>query len=194
MYTRLNVSVLVSALLCAAPSVMAQDPKPSGPTMPNIAINCNAFHTVKDGSGDSCWSIAQKYKITEADFYKWNPDVKDDCKTNFWVGYSYCVGVGPMPTSTSTKTTSSTKTSSTSTKTSNSSTTTTSTSTSSTPYSTRHPVTDWNITATTVESNFPPQRTQPGQPANCDDWYLPTAVDSCERIVASHSWLTREDL
>jgi hypothetical protein len=60
-----------------------------GPTMPDIAVNCNKWHTV--GDGDSCWSIEQKYNITADQFFKWNPAVSTDCVSNFWPKYSYCV-------------------------------------------------------------------------------------------------------
>ncbi|KAJ4165703.1 hypothetical protein LMH87_007324 [Akanthomyces muscarius] len=196
MKLQLDSGVLLGALLCAARHALAQDTQPSGPTMPNIVSNCNAFHTVKEGSGDSCYTISQKYKISLDNFYKWNPDVKDDCATNFWVGYSYCVGVGAKPTSTKTTTTTTTSSSTKTTPTTSSSSSPTSetSSTNTDPYSTRYPVTSWKVTATSVENTFPPQRTQPGQPADCDDWYLPSAGDSCERVLAAHSWLTRQNL
>jgi hypothetical protein len=41
---------------------------------------------------------------------------------------------------------------------------------------------------------FPPSRTQAGQPADCDDWRLTTAWDTCDTIVSSNSWLTLEKL
>lgn len=71
----------------------AQETTPAGPTQPNISKSCNAWHTVVDGDG--CWSIEQKYSITHENFILWNPDVSNDCITNFWPTYSYCVGLGP---------------------------------------------------------------------------------------------------
>src|SRR5687768_11383376 len=83
--------------LLILPVIQAQDAFPNGPTFENIAPNCNAYHTVVDGDG--CWSISQDYGITVDQFYEWNPDIADDCGTNFWPGYAYCVGVGPPPPS-----------------------------------------------------------------------------------------------
>ena len=39
--------------------------------------------------GDSCWSLAQKYKVTETQIRNWNPGT--NC--NMWLGYNVCVGV-----------------------------------------------------------------------------------------------------
>lgn len=194
--------------LLLLPVIQAQDSSPNGPTFPNIAPNCNAYHTVVDGDG--CWSISQAYEITVDQFYEWNPDIADDCGTNFWPGYAYCVGVGPAPPSSlsstpvtcscSTTTASISSTSSTSTTHSTSSsgtrseTESSSTDTSTEPYSTLHPITSYTITATTTELEFPPTKTQDGQPANCDDWRLTTAWDTCDSIVASSSWLTKANL
>lgn len=59
------------------------------PTLPNIAANCDKWHTVVTNEG--CWDIEQAYNITLAQFLSWNPDVSSDCGTNFWPNYSYCV-------------------------------------------------------------------------------------------------------
>ncbi|KAK8089858.1 hypothetical protein PG997_004819 [Apiospora hydei] len=172
-----------------AQSVWAQDSSPSGPTMPNIAPNCNKFWTVLKDSGDSCWSITQKFGITLDQFYTWNPDVTDDCGTNFWVGESYCVGVDPN------KPTTRPSSSSTVAKTSTSSTASSSSRAPNTePYTTNFPITSWSIAPTTIESSFPPQRTQPGQPPKCNNWYLVNPADTCEMIVSTNSWLTLENL
>ncbi|KAK3395012.1 hypothetical protein B0H63DRAFT_385493 [Podospora didyma] len=196
------------ALSLSAHRARAQDSSPSGPTMPNIASNCNAYHTVV--SGDGCWSITQLYDITLAEFYAWNPDVTDDCSTNFWLGYSYCVGIGaatPSTTSSSSRSGTSSSTKSTASTSSHSITSTTSSSAtvpsqppSSTfvsntePYSTRYPITNLTIAPTSISDAFPPQRTQPGQPATCNDWYLVSAADTCDTIVSSSSWLTKANL
>ena len=62
-----------------------------GPTVKGIAANCDKWHTVKDGDG--CQSLERNYHITAEQFFKWNPAVSKDCKTNFWLKYSYCVGL-----------------------------------------------------------------------------------------------------
>lgn len=185
----------------------AQDTSPTGPTHSNIAKNCNAFHTVVDGDG--CYSIEIKYGISNDDFIKWNPDVSDDCLTNFWLGSSYCVGVGAVvSTSASSKPTSLSVASSSSIKMSSSSIGTVTTAKSSptkpssssvrpsatAPYSIREPVTSWNISSTTVEAAFPPKKTQEGQPSYCTNWHLVVAGETCEGIVGSATWATMAEL
>lgn len=46
---------------------------------------------VKD---DTCATLAKKYSITEANFYKWNPAVNDGgtCKA-LWLDTYVCVGL-----------------------------------------------------------------------------------------------------
>ncbi len=204
---------LLLGVLLLAPVSHAQDTSPGGPTFANIASNCNAYHTVV--AGDGCWSITQTYSITLDQFYLWNPDVTDDCGTNFWPGYAYCVGVGPAPpaslsstpvtcscstistgiVASSSTASSSTKSSTTSASgTGTSGTTSSSISSNTEPYTTLHPITNYTITPTTVASVFPPTRIQAGQPADCIDWYLTTSWDTCDSIVASNSWLTKEKL
>lgn len=63
---------------------------PPAPTQAGVAKNCNKWHTVvKD---DGCWAISNKYSITLDNFYKFNPDVGNDCK-NLWLGYAVCIEV-----------------------------------------------------------------------------------------------------
>lgn len=192
-------AVLV-ALSFAISYAGAQDTSPTGPTHPGIVENCNAWHTVK--SGDSCWLIETTYAISHENFIKWNPAVSDDCITNFWLGYAYCVGVGAQ-VSTTPKTSSSTMTgggssSSTSSRSSvitlSSVTTSSATTTANATYSIREPITSWNLTTPTIESEFPPQRTQAGQPSYCNNWYYVNVGDTCESIVGSTTWMTMEEL
>lgn len=175
----------------------AQDGSPTGPTHPNIAKNCNAFHTIVDGDG--CWSLENKYAISHADFIKWNPDVSDDCLTNFWLGSSYCVGVGAAistatrSTSTSVPVTSSS--SSISSKVSSAiSSSTQKPVTPTAPYSIREPVITWNVSSTTVESVFPPKKTQEGQVSYCNNWHLVSAGETCQQIVGAATWATMAQL
>ncbi|KAK4143426.1 uncharacterized protein C8A04DRAFT_37436 [Dichotomopilus funicola] len=206
-FIRAKTTHLLLSLLLFAPFINAQDTSPNGPTFPNIASNCNAYHTVVDTDG--CASIAATYGITLAEFYAWNPDISNDCGTNFWTGYAYCVGVGPAAPSSVTytpppdttcacetsTTTGTTKTGTkTETETVTSTETTASASSNTDPYSTLHPITNYTLTATSTELAFPPTKTQAGQPENCDDWQLATAWDTCESIVSSNSWLTLSNL
>lgn len=184
----------------------AQDASPAGPTSTDIAKNCNAFHTVVDGDG--CWSIETKYGISHINFIKWNPGVSDDCLTNFWLGSSYCVGVGAVVSTNSVSRSASKSTSlsfassdsagmssssfrkSSSTKFLSASTPATATAS----YTIRQPVLPWNISSTTVDSTFPPKKTQAGQPSYCINWHLVSAGETCQQIVGSATWATMAEL
>ncbi|TQW00805.1 LysM domain-containing protein [Cordyceps javanica] len=56
------------------------------PTQPGAICKCKKWHLMKDG--DNCWSLAQKYKVSENDIKKWNPGT--NC--NLWAKYNVCVG------------------------------------------------------------------------------------------------------
>jgi hypothetical protein len=139
---------------------------PHGPTMTGTVDTCNKWYKVV--SGDTCYSITQKFGISLDDFHRWNPVVSDDCLTNFHAEVFYCVGVGSISssgvggssTATPPVTTASTaKIISTIAATSSNTTTTT-------PYSTL----TYNTTTypvTTTNSAWPPSLTQPGQPDYC---------------------------
>ncbi|PGH08832.1 hypothetical protein AJ79_05836 [Helicocarpus griseus UAMH5409] len=64
-------------------------PRPDKPTFPGTAKNCNGWYTIK--SGNDCESVPKMFGISKKQFLEWNPAIKDGCKTNFWVNYSYCV-------------------------------------------------------------------------------------------------------
>ncbi|KAI7771209.1 hypothetical protein LZL87_014370 [Fusarium oxysporum] len=66
------------------------------PIQSGMIGNCNKFHMVK--STTTCDSIQNYYKISLADFVKWNPAVGSKC-TGLWANYNVCVGViGGTPT------------------------------------------------------------------------------------------------
>ncbi|KAM0542829.1 hypothetical protein ACHAPJ_012609 [Fusarium lateritium] len=66
------------------------------PIRPGMVTNCNKFHPVKKTT--TCDSIQNYYKISLADFLKWNPAVGSNCK-GLWADYNVCVGViGGTPT------------------------------------------------------------------------------------------------
>ena len=67
-------------------------PQPATPTFPNIACNCNKFYDL--GPDDTCPGVQARFGITADQFFQWNPDVSKNCTFNFYVGFSYCVGVG----------------------------------------------------------------------------------------------------
>jgi LysM repeat protein len=85
------------------------------PTQSGIVGNCDAFYKVV--TNDGCAAIALKYGITTAQFYTWNPSIRNTC-ANLWPDYYVCVSiVGVNPSfATSIKSTSTVKPSSTSTK------------------------------------------------------------------------------
>ncbi|KAE8341837.1 hypothetical protein BDV24DRAFT_163060 [Aspergillus arachidicola] len=60
------------------------------PTQFGMARSCNAFYYVQPDDG--CWQIAGTYSIDQADFYKWNPAIGDDCK-GLQPDYYVCVDV-----------------------------------------------------------------------------------------------------
>ncbi|KAK0630525.1 hypothetical protein B0T17DRAFT_636671 [Bombardia bombarda] len=65
----------------------------TGPQQTGTISSCNKWYSIV--SGDSCGSVESAFGITHAQFITWNPSVSQDCSTNFWLGYTYCVGVTP---------------------------------------------------------------------------------------------------
>jgi LysM domain len=186
--------LLRAALVALSLTISHAGAQVTSPTHPGIAANCNAWHTVK--SGDSCWLIETTYAISHTNFIQWNPAVSNDCSTNFWVGYAYCVAAGAQ-VSTTPSTTSPTITGSRSSITSSRSSVVTSSSApipANATYSIREPITSWNLTSPTIENQFPPQRTQAGQPSYCNNWYYVGTGDTCEIIAGSTIGMTMEDL
>ncbi|KAF5717006.1 carbohydrate-binding module family 50 [Fusarium globosum] len=86
-------SIALSLLLCwgLLPALHAQDDKPGAPVHSGQPSNCITWHTVKQG--DDCETVPKKYYITKEEFLAWNPAVSEDCLTNFWLKYAYCVRV-----------------------------------------------------------------------------------------------------
>lgn len=153
--------------------------------MDGIAGNCDAWHTIV--SGDTCYSIDQEYGITLKEFLAWNPAVSADCGTNFWPGYSYCVGINEdLPTTTTTSSTI-VPISTTTSISSSSSETTVSVNTTTTPYSTRNPITSYNLTAPYTATAMPPQHTLGGQPSYCNAWHQVAGGQTCQEIVNAYS-------
>ncbi|RAL14683.1 putative LysM domain protein [Aspergillus homomorphus CBS 101889] len=79
----------------AAPSTTASGPSP---TQSGLVSDCTTYYQAQ--SGDSCWSITQKYSyLSTALFEQWNPAVGTSC-SNLQVGFYYCVATknqAPMP-------------------------------------------------------------------------------------------------
>ncbi|KAK4183327.1 hypothetical protein QBC35DRAFT_535808 [Podospora australis] len=59
------------------------------PITGNMPKGCTKFHKVE--SGESCWSIQQKYGLSAAQFEALNPDVGAGCSSGVWLGYYYCI-------------------------------------------------------------------------------------------------------
>ncbi|KAM0324885.1 hypothetical protein ACHAQA_007851 [Verticillium albo-atrum] len=167
-----------------------------GPTIAGIASNCNVWHTVI--TGDTCYDLWQTYGITTDEFVEWNPAVSADCGTNFWLGYSYCMGVDETKATTTTSSSATTTTSSTITSSKisvTSSEASTSVNTTTTPYSTRYPVTSYNLTAPYTATALPPQHTLSGQPSYCNAWHQVAGGQTCTDVVNFYSnRLTLEQL
>ncbi|PYH38428.1 uncharacterized protein BO87DRAFT_393846 [Aspergillus neoniger CBS 115656] len=53
-------------------------------------------------------------------------------------------------------------------------------------YSTRNPITSYNQTITSIDTAWPPTKTHPGQPKDCDKWYLVAPGDTCRSIYQRH--------
>ncbi|PYH88550.1 hypothetical protein BO71DRAFT_338610, partial [Aspergillus ellipticus CBS 707.79] len=172
------------------------DPTPHGPTLNGTASDCNQWYTVQ--KDDTCDSVEKTFSITAQQFQQWNPSVPLDCGKNFWLGYSYCVGVGPGSSQPATVPPSSqSHPVSTSSPVASSAPVTSPMPSSPVPtsYSTRHPITSYNITAPPVDTAWPPTRTQAGQPATCDNWYLVKPGDNCDSIFRKFSrTMTKNEL
>ncbi|KFX89378.1 hypothetical protein V490_07063 [Pseudogymnoascus sp. VKM F-3557] len=182
--------IALAVFLSSVKYAVAQESSPSGSTMPGIAWNCNAWHTVVGGV-DNCYSIEQQYSITAEQFLEWNPAVSSDCITNFWADYSYCVGIDPNAVPTSSTSTSGISASSSTTLTSGGTSTTSGGSlttssqvvTTTTPYSTRYPITSYNLTTTSTATAYPPTHTLGGEPSYCNVWHLVEVGDTCGTII-----------
>lgn len=83
-------------------------PKPTQ-TQAGIDPNCNRFVRAPE-TGATCTSIASGARVELADFYKWNTVLGpngDNCNTQIWPQYYYCVRVAATTTSNAPTTTSS---------------------------------------------------------------------------------------
>ncbi|KAJ2907323.1 hypothetical protein MKZ38_003179 [Zalerion maritima] len=197
-------NTLLALYLAAAnfpSSALSQDTSPDGQTLDGIAENCNAWHTVV--SGDSCDAMETEFGITHEQFLEWNPAVSEDCLTNFWAEYAYCVGVGEASESSATPSSSTSSSSSSSTTSDDGSTSITSEEPSSseteTPtstyfnstYSYSVPIMTWNITTPTYDSEWPPTSTASGQVSYCIAWHN-AASGKCNDITSEYRGLTME--
>ncbi|KAK4452188.1 LysM domain-containing protein [Podospora aff. communis PSN243] len=157
---------------------------PPGPTFTGSPSNCNRWYLI--AQGDTCATVEAKFGITHQQFISWNPAVSNDCQTNFWLGQAYCVGLGPLVSSTTSRSSSTSLFSNT--------TISITRSFSSTPYSTRHPITNQTIVLPTQGTEWPPTKTQAGQPSYCNSWHYVAPGETCEGIVAQYAtWMSKAD-
>ncbi|KAK4210757.1 carbohydrate-binding module family 50 protein [Rhypophila decipiens] len=88
------------------------DAGPQGglPRQAGIVSGCTAFQTPASGVG--CFDFATGNGITPAQLYTWNPVLGahgENCTTQFWLGYAYCIrGPGFSTTTSSSRTSTST--------------------------------------------------------------------------------------
>ncbi|KAF2416682.1 LysM domain-containing protein [Tothia fuscella] len=76
------------------PSSTTTSQKPSKTQADSIVPNCRKFDVVKEGDG--CSSLAARNNIAPEKLYKWNKVLGakgENCETQVWKGYFYCVGV-----------------------------------------------------------------------------------------------------
>ncbi|KAI8940058.1 hypothetical protein NX059_003777 [Plenodomus lindquistii] len=185
MHLSLRKAIWVTAGL-SLPAVIAQSSTPNGPVHPGQPENCNGWHTVvKD---DNCQSVSQRYSITLQQFFEWNPAVSSDCQSNFWIDSAYCVRIGKSSSklSTSISSTSTSKAISISKSTSQATITSipaSSTTSYNSTYSVLHPVTSWNLTATSTEKTWPPTKTLAGQTTICNAWHLVVPGNTCQQML-----------
>ncbi|KAB8232263.1 uncharacterized protein BDW43DRAFT_312259 [Aspergillus alliaceus] len=190
--------VAIAALVNAASTTW--ETNPSQATLPGTASNCNKWHTAK--KDEDCSTVQRAFGISADDFSRWNLSVSKDCKKNFWADTSYCVGVGPaIPSGTPTPTsTHSSSTTTTPVKTPPSDSVTSTAASSSPPmasatYTINHPITTQSMTEPTLETAWPPTKTQAGQPTSCVGWHEVRIADTCDTIAGRYSaFATIEEL
>lgn len=69
-------------------------PAAPSPTQAGIISTCDKYS--ESVSGDTCYSFAEKNAVTTDLLYTWNTQLGaqgQDCSTEFWAGYYYCIGV-----------------------------------------------------------------------------------------------------
>lgn len=144
--------------------VTTAGPTPASPTFPNTDCRCNAFYKLREE--DTCESITERFDMDLADFLIWNPEVAQNCTFNFYVGYSYCVGVDNVGACSSGPSSSFTRTGL----------------NTATDYSYVSDGTKARDNPRPTATGFPPEPLQPGTPANCQEYYQSRDVDTCMSI------------
>ncbi|KGO39886.1 hypothetical protein PEX1_067310 [Penicillium expansum] len=89
-------------------TLVAPGGTPPSPTQSGIPSTCDRYAQAQ--SGDGCDSFSQDFGITSQQLETWNPVLGsngENCLTQFFAGYWYCVGLVGSATSTATTTTTS---------------------------------------------------------------------------------------
>lgn len=193
MFVRQQLTQL--ALLLGA---WGQLPAPSGPRHQETISTCNEWYTVR--TGDTCFQIEQAFDISHEQFLSWNAAITEDCLTNLWPEYLYCVGNNEPEESASPPSRITISIESPSSMRSVSSLPKTidraiSSPTEEATYSIRIPIAPWNLSTPTFDMTWPPKRTQAGQPSHCNKWYLVGGGDTCHSVYRKfQTSMTKNDL
>ncbi len=152
---------------CPVPSTTSElpvttaGPTPASPTFPNIDCHCNAFYKLR--AEDTCDSVMERFDVEPQDFFAWNPEVAQNCTFNFYVGYSYCVGIGETCSVASSFTGTGINTA--------------------TDYSYVSDGTKATENPRPTATGFPPEPLQSDTPDNCQAYYQAADFDTCVSIV-----------
>ncbi|KAJ5200415.1 hypothetical protein N7491_008780 [Penicillium cf. griseofulvum] len=89
-------------------TLVAPGGSPPSPTQSGIPTTCDRYAQAQ--SGDGCYSFSQDFGITLQQLETWNPVLgsnSENCLTQFFAGYWYCIGLVGSATSTATTSTTS---------------------------------------------------------------------------------------
>lgn len=94
-----------STTITASSTTTSAGPVKPTQTQSGISKDCNKFEEAQ--ASDSCWAIANRTSIELSSLYAWNAALGsngENCGTQIWPGYFYCVGVSSSepPTTTAT--------------------------------------------------------------------------------------------
>ncbi len=131
--------------------VTTAGPTPASATFPGIPCECSAFYKLLPD--DTCESVFTRFNIDADDFFDWNPEVSRNCTFNFYIGYSYCVGVGAAGSCTVTSSFTGTG------------------SNTATDYSYVSDGTKATLAPRPTATDFPPSPVQDGAPINCESTF-----------------------
>ncbi|KAL8282909.1 hypothetical protein RB600_006079 [Gaeumannomyces tritici] len=91
LWADVNVCVGVVGTTPTTPTGPSNGIETPKPTQDGMVDNCNKFHLAVEG--DNCWSVANKYGISEAQLHQWNKGIGGVACATMWTGYHQCIGV-----------------------------------------------------------------------------------------------------